>query len=83
MEYVRIVLKAHFMALYQNGTGLNESGIVLQRFHSHVKQFILICGGVGIAAKLRNSSIPRKERPSSTSGSGKLERLKLQAEGGY
>jgi hypothetical protein len=31
---------------------LKQSDIALQRFHSHVKRFILICRGVAIAAKL-------------------------------
>jgi hypothetical protein len=30
---------------------LDQSHIVLQRFLSHVKQFILICRGIAIAAK--------------------------------
>jgi hypothetical protein len=47
-----MVLKEHFVALYQNGTGLNQSGTVLQQFHSHIKQFILMCRSVAIAAEL-------------------------------
>jgi hypothetical protein len=36
-EYVRIILKEHFMAQYQSHIGLNQSHIVLERFNSHVK----------------------------------------------
>lgn len=40
------------MALHQSDIGLHHGDIVLQRFHSHIKQFILICRSVAIAAKL-------------------------------
>ena len=42
------------MHLYekQSDITLNQSNITLQHFHSHVKQFILICRSVAVAAKL-------------------------------
>jgi hypothetical protein len=40
------------MALHEPDIALKEPDIALQRFHSHIKQFILICRGVTIAAKL-------------------------------
>jgi len=51
-KYLRIIFKEHLMALHQSDIGLNQSDITLQRFHSHIKQFILLCRGVAIAAKL-------------------------------
>jgi hypothetical protein len=51
-QYLRIILKEHLMTLHQSDIGLNQSDIVFQRFHSHIKQFILICRSVAIAAKL-------------------------------
>jgi hypothetical protein len=51
-EYLRFVFKEHMKALHQNSMTLIQSHIVLQRFHSHVKQFILACRGIGVAAKL-------------------------------
>jgi hypothetical protein len=52
---VRIVLKEHLKALCQNDMRLNQSHIVLQRFHSHIKQFILICRGLAVATKLTST----------------------------
>jgi hypothetical protein len=51
-EYLRRVFKEHLKALHKNDSGLNQSAIVLERFHSDVKQFILACRGVAIATKL-------------------------------
>ena len=55
-EYVRKVLKTDLMTFPESDIAfkqvLKQSDIALQRFHSHVKRFILICRGVAIAAKL-------------------------------
>ena len=40
------------MALYERDIASKQPDIVLQHFHSHIKQFILICRSVAIAAKL-------------------------------
>jgi hypothetical protein len=47
-----MVFREHVNATYQNHMGLNQSHMTLDRFPSHIKQFILICRGVAIAAKL-------------------------------
>jgi len=54
-NYVRIIFKEHLMALHKSDIGLNQSNITLQRFHSHAKQFILICRGVAMAARPLNT----------------------------
>jgi len=48
------------MTLYESDIALKKPDIALQRFHSHIKQFILLCRSVGIAAKLPSSE--RRDR---------------------
>jgi hypothetical protein len=53
--------------VYRNESHIvfNQSHIILERLHSHIKQFILICRSVAIAAKL--PSTERRDNLEATS----------------
>jgi len=48
------------MALHESDIGLKHGDVALGHFHSHLGQFILLCRGMAIAAKL--PSTERREK---------------------